>query len=114
MNKVHATITIDADILALHRNAGNNVSRLCNDFLCSYFPKQGEALIQDAENKTNAIKQAISERNRNSNWDSNTIKILEEAKQKRTKGEEFRGLITLACLHSNKTREEMVNLMDNL
>ncbi len=114
MNKVHATITVDADILALHRNAGNNVSRLCNDFLCSYFPKQAEALVQDAENKTKAIKEAISERNKNANWDSNTIKILEEAKEKRSNGEEFRGLITLACFHSGKTREEMVNLLDEL
>ena len=111
-NKIHATITINANVLKAHRACGNNVSKLCNDFLTDYFLSEGEKAIKEAQNKVDTIKETVSKEQKTATNTQNTLKILNEAKQNRAKGKEFHGLITLAQYYSGKNRAELVKIME--
>ena len=112
--KTTISITVDTDVIKKHRNAGNNVSKLCNDFLKSFeFPKDKAiaAIKEEGQQKINAVEKAASAVD-------NTLKIntmLREAlKHRATNSSKTNEILKDICKTYNLEWGEVVRRMERL
>lgn len=107
-------MTIDIDVIEAHRQAGNNISNLCNDFLACYFEDNGKNLLKAKKKAVKNVQKMLKNVQKTAVFEQNIYTILVEAKKKRRLGQEFKYLIDQAEQESGISRAEIVAQMEKL
>ena len=118
--KTTISITINIDAYNFHRNAGHNISKLCNDYLSTFVsPDQDNSKIKVLEEKLAAEHKKASEgavvetRNKQQVEASLTEELL-DAKGLRATGGDFGAAITAICEKYDITRGEAISRMERI